>query len=1088
MAVYLAYTGMDAMFLTDDPDFTPFKTVYVRDEQYTTKVIEQTFDQTNYNVGDTLISTLKQNGDFLMDISLKVILPNIVSQSGYWVYRDFAKLTGKSFSVFDSLSNEQLYSGTLNGTIATTSDLNWFTLQNEKFVPFYSVASVSCGGFHTAYVTTTGDLHTVGLNVYGQLGDGTNDSTNTPVLIETGVASVSCGGYHTAYVKTNGGLYTFGSNETGQLGDGTNDSTNTPVLIETGVASVSCGGGFSDTEGIDAPGHTAYVKTNGDLYTVGFNDSGQLGDGNTGEGTTSADRNTPVLIDTGVASVSCGGFHTAYVKTNGELYTTGYNLYGQLGDDTYVDKSTPVLIDTGVSSVSCGLFHTAYAKTNGELYTTGLNSNGQLGDGSNDTTNTPVLIDTGVASVSCGGGHTAYVKTNGGLYTVGYNDSGQLGNGSNVDKNIPILIVSSDVSTVSCGGYHTAFVKTSDLYTVGFNNLGQLGDGTLISYRNTPVQISGEFVNTGVVTITNQDKFLFSQNSCYIIFSDISLANFFGFANNPVQLLGGYVSFNNASVSQLTFQESGWVQGDQMYDSSGSYLDDTMYKLINSVSLYIGKQLVQEFDSSTIKIYKETNSTYKNRPILKLLEGNDNVVYDNRVYYFDIPFISIPVYAIQRHDVQIRIKTNPLSGNIDFFMSLVLTYGTFSSSVNLPSEYTIHVPTVSYFNEVSKLDMKGPVKKIVFSANAFSLSLNGEPFVDDVNTKIVAFENFMNVPVNPSSNTFAVLNNPINMSRIRDQTFLSSSSTYKIYAESINILKITNNLSGLMYATKDTSSYPTVTGSLINTTVQTQPALFYSIPLTTGQTLSFYSMRLVSYTYTGPVIRLRNHDTDFEDDFYSDTTQSFLRTSNGTSVSDFLPARVVTWYDQFIQGNNLTQVIKNAQPSVVLDSSSGKYVVAILNDTTNIDYVKPSFWFDVSKPVNPQQFLMTVKLNALGNYIEPITLFGSSSWTFRISGGNLYGNYEAGDWASLPNGGDTYFTVNGAYATTLNSTDTWYNVTSWKESVYSGSPLSLVGIPGPGFYQTPQRSMNGYFFELGFMNNSTLSTESVEYYDNRPPL
>jgi hypothetical protein len=247
-------------------------------------------------------------------------------------------------------------------------------------------------------------------------------------------------------------------------------------------------------------------------------------------------------------------------------------------------------------------------------------------------------------------------------------------------------------------------------------------------------------------------------------------------------------------------------------------------------------------------------------------------------------------------------------------------------------------------------------------------------------------------------------------------------------------------------------------------------------------------MRLVSYTYTGPVIRLRNQGTDFEDDFYSDTTQSFLRTSNGTSVSDFLPASVVTWYDQFIQGNNLTQVIKTAQPSVVLDSSSGKYVVAILNDRSNPDYVKPSFWFDISKPIHPQQFAMTMKLNALGSYEKPVCLFSSASGLFRINSGSLYGNNEAGDWAYLPNGGDTYFTVDGVGSGYLGSTGIWYNLTSWKESVYSGPDMSLIGVSAPGFYQTPDRSTNGYFFEIGFMNNSTLSIESDAYYDNRPPL
>lgn len=731
--VYLAYAGMQDMFLTEDPDFTHFKSVYSRDEQCVTKVTEEPFDQTSYNVGDTLAATLKQNGDFLSKISLKVKLPSIVPASIYWVYPDVVNFTGNTVTVFNS-SDSQVFQITVNGLLATTENLDWLT-----------------------------------------------------------------------------------------------------------------------------------------------------------------------------------------VTSNG-----------------YVSAST-------------------------------------------------------------------------------------------------------------------------------------------------------------FVTVNTNNKFSFTAPSgSYAVFSDIAFANFFGFTSDSIQLFGGYVRFNNATVSQVTFQESGWISGNQVYNQTYSYLDDTMYKLINSVGLYIGKQIIQEFDSATIKLYKETTSTYKNRPVLKLLEGDDSIVENDRTYYFQIPFIVLPVYAIPRHDIQIRIKTNPIGAPLgDWSMSLILTYATFS--VKLPTEYTIQVPQVSYFTN-QKLDMKGPVKKIVVSSGnpKFSLTLNGEPFIDDVNTKTGAFENLPNVPI--SSNSFAVLNNPINMSRIRDQVFVSNTMNYTditqyingVYVESVNILRISNEISGLMYGVTDTSNYPVVTSALTNPQTTSNVYLFDQIPQTVSGMLSFYSMRTVSFEYRGPVIRLRNESTDFEDDFYSDTTQSFLRTSNGTSVSNFLPARVVTWYDQSLNRNNLIQPIKVAQPSVVLNN--GKYVVAILNDTSNPDFVRPSYWLDISKPIHPQQFAMTMKLNALGDYNDPITIFSNQNSDFRISGGSLYGNGNAGDWAYLPNGGSTYFTVNGTGAYSISSTGTWYNVTSWKTGVYSGPDMNTVGIPGPGFFQTPKRSMNGYFYELGFMKQMTLSSESAEYYGNRPPL
>jgi hypothetical protein len=311
-----------------------------------------------------------------------------------------------------------------------------------------------------------------------------------------------------------------------------------------------------------------------------------------------------------------------------------------------------------------------------------------------------------------------------------------------------------------------------------------------------------------------------------------------------------------------------------------------------------------------------------------------------------------------------------------------------------------------------------------------------------------------------------------------------------IYVESLNILRISNELSGLMYGVTDTSNYPAVTSLLTNPQVSGVTYLFDQIPQTVSGMLCFYSMRTVSFSYTGPVIRLRNEITDFEDDFYSDTTQSFLRTSNGTSINDQNIYRVVIWYDQTINGNNLVQSVKVAQPRLFRDPSgnSGNYVVAILNNTNNFDYVNPSFWMDLSKPIHPQQFIMTMKLNSIGSYFNPISIFSSKKTDFRISGGNMYGNYGAGDWAYLPNGGNTYFTVDGAYNGNIYDTNRWYNITSWKTGVYSGSDMTTIGIPSPGFYQIPSRSMNGYFYELGFMKQMTLSSESTGYYDNRPPL
>jgi hypothetical protein len=101
-------------------------------------------------------------------------------------------------------------------------------------------AKVAAGGHHTCAIKTNGSLWCWGYNWYGQLGDGTNTSRNTPVqIISSGVSYVAAGGRHTCAIKQDGSLWCWGDNYYSQLGDGTNTDKNTPVYI----MSLGSGGG-----------------------------------------------------------------------------------------------------------------------------------------------------------------------------------------------------------------------------------------------------------------------------------------------------------------------------------------------------------------------------------------------------------------------------------------------------------------------------------------------------------------------------------------------------------------------------------------------------------------------------------------------------------------------------------------------------------------------------------------------------------------------------------------------------------------------------------------------------------------------------
>jgi alpha-tubulin suppressor-like RCC1 family protein len=84
--------------------------------------------------------------------------------------------------------------------------------------------------------------------------------------------------------------------------------------------------------------------------------------------------------------------HTAIVKMDGTLWTTGYNNYGQLADGTQIDKSIPEQVMSSVSFVSAGFGHIMMIKDDKSLWGVGYGGMGQLGDGHTTSRLLPVPI------------------------------------------------------------------------------------------------------------------------------------------------------------------------------------------------------------------------------------------------------------------------------------------------------------------------------------------------------------------------------------------------------------------------------------------------------------------------------------------------------------------------------------------------------------------------------------------------------------------------------------------------------------------------------------------------------------------------
>ena len=333
----------------------------------------------------------------------------------------------------------------------------------------------------------TPELWTWGTGTSGQLGNNTATNRTTPVTTFAGGTNwkqVAGGFSHTAAIKTDGTLWTWGYNTNGQLGDNAVISRSTPVTTFAG------GTNWKQVSG--GENHTAAIKTDGTLWTWGFNGYGQIGDN------TATNRSTPVTTFAGGTNwkqVACGNNHTAAIKTDGTLWTWGGNSFGRLGDNTAVNRSTPVTTFAGGTNwkqVSCGGNHTAAIKTDGTLWIWGNNASGQLGDNTATNRSTPVTTFAGGTNwkqVAGGDNHTAAIKTDGTLWTWGFNGYGQIGDNTATNRTTPVTTFAGGTNwkQVAGGRRYTAAIKTDGtLWTWGRGTEGQLGDNT-ITNRSIPV-------------------------------------------------------------------------------------------------------------------------------------------------------------------------------------------------------------------------------------------------------------------------------------------------------------------------------------------------------------------------------------------------------------------------------------------------------------------------------------------------------------------------------------------------------------------------------------------------------------------------
>lgn len=267
-----------------------------------------------------------------------------------------------------------------------------------------------------------------GLNISGQLGDGTTTARSTLTLVSS-----------------------IASNNSVIATDWNTLSTSSPVQISS----------FSWTSVSAGQSHAVGLATNG-LYIWGGNNIGQLGDNST------INKSIPVLQSTlSTSLISAGLRNTLFVSmdpiTGPRLMATGIGNFGQLGDNIALNRSAPVQVS----------FASVFNTSNPAVISTGSYDNYYI--------ESPIQIGTSSwTSVSTGENFNLAINSSGLLFAWGYNAFGQVGDNTTINRSSPVQLSSLNSWTQISAGYSHSIVKNSNnnAYTFGSNSNGQLGDNT----------------------------------------------------------------------------------------------------------------------------------------------------------------------------------------------------------------------------------------------------------------------------------------------------------------------------------------------------------------------------------------------------------------------------------------------------------------------------------------------------------------------------------------------------------------------------------------------------------------------------------
>ena len=394
--------------------------------------------------------------------------------------------------------NDQLPNSDNNKSIYLDSEGRLWEIDKDNYqlrqiFKTHKFSDIAVGEKHVIALDKEGYLWTWGSNKYGQLGNGTKDSSTEPVSIypTKTFKMIACSNNASFAIDFEGKLYAWGSNKYSET------QTHNTTMTE------SFSSGSSQTR-------YNYIK----IQTVPFN----------------------ILEDYRFNKVVASQDSVIAIDSEGYAWGWGKNLDGHVGNYSsnsevnyweasianaefkYLKDAMKISTTKKFIDVSIGYNHSAFIDEEGKVYTIGSCEKGALGNGTSSDGSIKYLVqptyteDMSFKDIIAGYHFTGFIDENDNVWMCGNNAWGYIGNGTTTDTATIVRVKVDGITFVNflndtaSRSIHVLDIN-GDLWGWGLPK-ELLADATPSGYcKSKPVQITGK-VNQYTVTFKDGNTIL----------------------------------------------------------------------------------------------------------------------------------------------------------------------------------------------------------------------------------------------------------------------------------------------------------------------------------------------------------------------------------------------------------------------------------------------------------------------------------------------------------------------------------------------------------------------------------------------------